>query len=784
MAQAKTTLELNNFTAGLITEASPLTFPDNASIDEVNFILNKDGSRQRRLGLNYDSSLGKGEVFQNSSVKTFKWESAASKAGFDIVVIQNGFTIYFYNPAKTSWYSNGLIRTHSIDLPVGDISVGMASVDGVLVVCSGSNNVYTFSAVLDSNNELVGIDKSSNPILIRDLFGVEAVINGEDLRNPQNISKRPSKSGGSPDIDRTHIYNLRNQTFGLPRYNEFTTDPISVRDPISGFLTASEAEGSEVFPSNSDSVVPFLYPLANASNNRTADRYNAKDVIGNQLGTVESPKGYFIIDVLKRGVSRYDQAAKLYDNNPSLVRRINLNDLPRDETTKGATTVSEYAGRVFFSGFGDTINDGDRHSPDLSGYVMFSRLVRDTTDIFSCFQEGDPTSKEAPDIIATDGGFIKIEGASDIVALQSISSAVVVFARNGVWSIQGNDRGGFDATGYVVTKLTDRGTSNPKTVVSLGDSIMYWGDDGIYYLAVNDYNQLVASNVSQTTIQTFYDGISSKDKSIATGFFDRFDNKVRWLHGNKTFSSSQDETVNELVFDVNLSAFYKNEFNGNLARPIDYIEVEPFTVSEISDEVVVDGEQVTVSGEDVTVTTTSSFRGVRSVVYLSTETISAPTFLSNFKGTNFVDFESTDFGGKDAKAFWIGGFISGGDYQRSKQIPYITFHLKKTETGFEADEVGDYKLKNESSCLVSSQWNWSNSANSNKWSPNFQAYRFRQHWIPEDINDSFDNGFEVVETKNKLRGRGKVVSIKVETEPEKDLVLLGMSMVITVNSDV
>ena len=39
--------EVNTFVKGLITEASPLTFPDNASLDELNFILNKDGSRRR-----------------------------------------------------------------------------------------------------------------------------------------------------------------------------------------------------------------------------------------------------------------------------------------------------------------------------------------------------------------------------------------------------------------------------------------------------------------------------------------------------------------------------------------------------------------------------------------------------------------------------------------------------------------------------------------------------------------------------------------------------------------
>ena len=57
MPQSNQTAEFNTFVGGLVTEASPLTFPENASIDEANFELNKDGSRVRRLGMDYESGL-------------------------------------------------------------------------------------------------------------------------------------------------------------------------------------------------------------------------------------------------------------------------------------------------------------------------------------------------------------------------------------------------------------------------------------------------------------------------------------------------------------------------------------------------------------------------------------------------------------------------------------------------------------------------------------------------------------------------------------------------------
>ena len=55
MAQ-KAEAAYRSFVKGLITEANQLTFPDNASIDESNFVLNRDGSRSRRLGVDYESS--------------------------------------------------------------------------------------------------------------------------------------------------------------------------------------------------------------------------------------------------------------------------------------------------------------------------------------------------------------------------------------------------------------------------------------------------------------------------------------------------------------------------------------------------------------------------------------------------------------------------------------------------------------------------------------------------------------------------------------------------------
>jgi hypothetical protein len=53
MVKPVTKAEISSFIKGFITEASPLNFPADASRDEENFELNVNGSRDRRLGIDF-----------------------------------------------------------------------------------------------------------------------------------------------------------------------------------------------------------------------------------------------------------------------------------------------------------------------------------------------------------------------------------------------------------------------------------------------------------------------------------------------------------------------------------------------------------------------------------------------------------------------------------------------------------------------------------------------------------------------------------------------------------
>ena len=94
MAGQRRSLEISTFVAGLNTEAGPLTFPENASLAEKNFILDVDGSRQRRLGLDWENDkVTRSVTFlpdRNATtavIDTFEWVKNVFSAEIDIKVL-------------------------------------------------------------------------------------------------------------------------------------------------------------------------------------------------------------------------------------------------------------------------------------------------------------------------------------------------------------------------------------------------------------------------------------------------------------------------------------------------------------------------------------------------------------------------------------------------------------------------------------------------------------------------------------------------------------------------
>ena len=757
--------EINNFVAGLISEASPMAFPPNASRDEVNFVLNRDGSRDRRLGMDFEidwaeiSPLPPLTELAELGINTFKWDSVEDDPSKEFIVVQLGNEVHFHDATEASISAAYLGMVHLVGESTKE-EYSFSTVDGKLVIATGGADIYIVSF-----NGIGDFTFDTGRLKIRDFFGVEDITgDGENLYEGNNITIRPT----SPSNE--HVYNLRNQSWGRK---------VQSIDPLDDFI-ATHA----VVPSNSDTVMQGLY---NDVNDGGKEKFDSQQIFDNPIGTVPAPQGGIIIDALDRGQSRLDELEKIEEINGFILPTVT--DLPKDSTPNGASVVEQFAGRVWYAGFSGEVVNGDSKSPRLSSYVLFSKVVDDSSDFFKCYQENDPTSKDLPDILATDGGYVRVSGADKILGLVPVGDSLIVLANNGVWVLSGGSGYGFSADNYLITKVTSFGATTERSIVSIGNEILYWSGDGIYRVAVDQYGSWQATNITANTIQTLFTSVDVDRLRTVKSRYDAYERKVRWLFNTDSRLAGSNQ-ISELVLDVDLGAFYLSRISNlvdNSPEVVDFTLTSAFRSGiEVNPVIAVVGgsvQDVVVSGEPVVITQEVRNAGLRSIKYLTLipgDTVRY-TF-SEYRGKDFMDWKSSDGVGADAKGFLLTGANTAGQSQATKQTPYLFVFFRRTEDGVEYDSNNQLIPARPSSCKAQVRWDWSDSAGSNRWSPVFQAYRYKRPYFIEDQFDKYDTGFEIISSRSKLRGRGKALSLYMETEEGKDCRIVGWVLMLNGNS--
>ena len=147
---------------------------------------------------------------------------------------------------------------------------------------------------------------------------------------------------------------------------------------------------------------------------------------------------------------------------------------------------------------------------------------------------------------------------------------------------------------------------------------------------------------------------------------------------------------------------------------------------------------------------------------------------SLYNDDTYVDWRDDDGTGVDASAYMITGYELFQDSARRKQVTYLTMHFKATETALVTSGT-DLEYDYPSSCLVQSRWDWANSGVAGKFGTQFQAYKLPRQFIGSGAG-AVDLGYDVITTKNKLRGIGRSFSMRIDTEAGKDLQLYGWSL--------
>jgi len=737
---AATTEKVNrSFVKGLITEASPLTFPENASIDEDNFVLNRDGSRSRRLGIEYEEFYQLNDTgYTATQIKEGKqsfhrWDSPGGDTTVSIGVVRI---------IDRLWFVDLLSDTPSANLLNGGNYVSLAGLNGGDIETAViSNQLVVVGEDLDKPQLLKyapatdTVTASDIDIEIRDLLGID---DGLD------VGTRPGS------LTQEHKYNLRNQGWSTSIVTTNGTDAIDRTFAVLGS-----------YPSNSD-----VWTLGKISNPSSGDyeKYDPNVLARNSTSNYQAARGAYIIDAFNRGNSRLQSGAT---------------GLPTDQEQGRLTTVTSYAQRLFYSGVNSSVTDGDERSPNYSGYVFFTQVVTSNEKLGSCYQENDPTDPAINDIIPSDGGTIHIPECTNIVKIASAQASVLVFAENGIWEIFG-DTGGFFATSYQVAKVSNNGVLNAKSVVDVNGSFLYWSKAGIYLLKTDGAaGRYRAESVSLTTIQTLYNNIPDVGKNFCKGYYNEKENRVRWLYNDaEDYSESNyiNKYTKELVLDLTLQAWYPqsiSDLDSNSPYIADYITIPGYAISTTEEDVLAGTESVLVT--DGTGVVVDEAIEVNRASIFNFLTISGTSFtISSYRNRDFVDWAIAGGGtGADYSSYLITGYELFNDVMRRKFTPFIFFYFTRTENGYELDDNSNIALSNPSSCKVQAQWNWADSANSGKWGTEFQAYRLTRNYIPSGVEDPFDYGEGVIVTRNKLRGSGKVLSLKITSESGKDMQLLG-----------
>ena len=209
MARGKVNKLYRSFVKGLITEAGYLTYPENASTDELNTILKRKGSRSRRLGLDYEpNSTGTLiNTFDQSTLTTeFHWQAVNNDADTNFLCLQIGSDILFFNTDATP--IDGALKSFSIDLldhktsTSTDIEVQTAYVE----MAAGKDFLFIVQKFISPL--VVEYDADTDDIIVSDIVIQMRDFDGlnDDLMNDEE----------PVTLTAEHFYNLRNQGWVTP----------------------------------------------------------------------------------------------------------------------------------------------------------------------------------------------------------------------------------------------------------------------------------------------------------------------------------------------------------------------------------------------------------------------------------------------------------------------------------------------------------------------------------------------------------------------------------------
>lgn len=808
MPERKTQKNFFRLNQGLNTESNEINFPDGFTTDEANYELLPDGSRRRRRGLAIESGGAAKTVATITTTQkhsVYKWRAAGGDTAKNFLVTQVGAFLYFSDDAEltsTTYNATTVALMGFVQDPanVADATVASAPVQfthgrGHLFVTG--KHIRPFYVEYDATaDDFLAKDIK---LRIRDFDGIDDGI-GLDIsvvENPipddhkYNLRNRGWKQA---DIDAHYTsksyYPAKNTIWwrgykritnvgfsDLDGVQQFDPDRIDAEffgnasarqgslliNPLDSRQSSSTSGGTETsrpavriasYTVDSISAGLYTFTITTEVNHGLANgeivtfsgtRFG---LLGYSNQATKSIDGQYVVSA-QNGAKTFEITTVPQVPNSTFVDSTNwsagielmgqidggfvLDKSDGTLLTEGPTSVAYHAGRLFYAGIENTA---------YSDTIFFSTIAQKPPSYGQCFQQGDPTDFELNELTPADGGTIVVPNLGKVQRMLSVRNVLLVFTDQGVWEVGGGPRGFFTADSYSVRRLTNAECTSPFSPIQTDEGAVFTGPKGIFQIAPNQFtSELEAQNLSVSRIQTLWNQIPTANQQLVSSAYDDTMKRVYLLYGDASTTNTNQYT-NCLVVDMRIGAFFKYTFNSSATDGV--LAAIGITEADATDD--------------------------NQKMKFQCQTTATAITTCDMQQSAYLDFD----GAETPLPFMVTGWDDLGDFQRRKQAPIITVHAKKTETGYTATGNGLDPV-NESSNLMTAYWDWTDNSTPGKHGSQNETYRHVRAYQPVDVNDAFADGYPVVTTRNKVRGRGRVLQLRFDGAATKDSHLLGYS---------
>ena len=790
MPEAQQTKNHFQINKGLNTESNEISFPDGFTVDEANYELLVDGSRKRRRGLAAEASAGAaksvGTINAASAFQSYIWKNVGGDSTKKFIVHQVGSSLYFTNDAEII---STTYHAETVDLTViaAEATPTTANIrDNLVSFSQGRGHLFVtgpflLPSYIQYNSSTDDFTVKPITFLIRDFEGIKDGV---------TVTKEPVGT-----ITSDHRYNLRNRGWKQDDMDSFLSDvtkhPAKNAFWYKGYkrtygASILEEDGNRSWDSTkmdaevfSNASAPqgslLLYPI---------DTTFSYSIAGSGAPITPSTWG-------KTGTSTWTVTFTVASHTFSVTDEITISgnsfrynltgdgdvlasfDGTHTLTAETATTLvfvvtapTNFAS--FFTQFlsigeissdvsliksdGSIIEVGPRANEFHQGrlwlaglddaqwadHIFFSRVALQPDAYSQFFQEGDPTSENFNVLTPSDGGVIVIPGMGTVVDMKSVRNSILIFAEEGVWEISGVGRSFFEAGKYEVRQITEAPCTSARGIRVIEDSVIFTGPGGIYGISPNEFTGVLEANsLTDTLIQKLWNQITDAKQNRVQTLYDRAQRRLYFLLG-ATATNHLNDTM--LVLDLRSTAYSKYTFNIGTNSGI----LTGYAITNADD--------------------TSDNKKMKFTYEASATTIQT----ADFDQTDYVDYDAAE----SPLPFAITGWDNIGDFQRRRQAPVITMFAKRTETGYTSTGNG-FDGDNESSTLLTARWDWTDDSVTGKIGSQNETYRHTRMFVPSGASDV--DGYPVVVTRNKVRGRGRVLQLRFDGAATKDSHILGFT---------